>query len=386
MLNGRSARFFAVLILVTLVGCTKGNQDKDRTGSQEITIGFGSPLTGPQANYGLMCLRGAELRFSEINAVNQKTGGPHYTLLRGDDQATPSQAVVVAQEFASNGKLAVVLGHFNSSCTLAGQKIYDAAKLPNISYGSTNDDIGKGSIWTFRTPYKNSLQGRTLARYASAHNLTRVAILAENEDYGRGLADVFKVSAAELNFKIVAERSYSSDTTDFRPLFLGLSKAKPDAILLAGFYPQLQVAAAQAREIGVKAVFLAGDGVGSSVEYIKNAGAAAEGTVATGPFLIENDRESVQEFKRKFQQRYKQEPDSWAVYAYDAAGLVDQVVSAAGKDHEAIRKALAGINSREKAYSGLVGPIWFDKNRDAVNDDVSLAIVKGGRYVVIPAQ
>jgi branched-chain amino acid transport system substrate-binding protein len=330
-----------------------------------------------------MCFRGAELRFSEINAANNKMDGLQFTLIRGDDQATPSQAVVVAQDFASNSKIPVVLGHFNSSCSLAAQKIYDAAKMPNISYGSTNDDVGKGSIWTFRTPYKNSLQGQTLARYAAAHNLRRVAILAENEDYGRGLADVFKTAASELNVKIVAERSYDGDTTDYRSLFLGLLRAKPDAILLAGFYPQLQVAAVQGREIGVKAVFLAGDGVGSSLEYIKNAGAAGEGTVATGPFLIEADRVSTAAFKQKFQQRYNQEPDSWAVYAYDAAGLANYVISAVGSDHEAIRKALGAINSREKAFPGLVGPIWFDENRDAVNDDVSLAVVKNGRYVVI---
>jgi len=381
-MQGRDFRVLAGLVLFgTLVGCgrpTSGGPGKS------IPIGFGGPLTGKQANYGTMCFRGAELRFLEINAAAQKVGGRQYTLLPGDDLATPTQAVVVAQDFASNSAVPIVLGHFNSSCSIAAQKIYDAAKLPNISYGSTNDDVGKGSIWTFRTPYKNSLQGRTLARYAAAHNLARVAILAENEDYGRGLADVFKTAAAELNIKIVAEKSYDGDATDYRSLFLGLQRATPDAILLAGFYPQLQVAAVQAREIGVKAVFLAGDGVGSSIEYIKNAGPSAEGTVATGPFLIEAESDSIKAFKQKFQQRYGQEPDSWAVYAYDAAGLANQVISEVGTDHEAIRKNLAAINSKERAFPGLVGPIWFDKNRDAVNDDVRLAVVKNGRYVVIP--
>jgi branched-chain amino acid transport system substrate-binding protein len=269
---------------------------------------------------------------------------------------------------------------------LAAQEIYNAAKMPNISYGSTNDDVGKGSIWTFRTPYKNSLQGKTLARYAAAHNLKRIAILAENEDYGRGLADVFKQAANELNLTIVSEKSYNSDTTDYRPLFLGIAQAKPEAILLAGFYPQLQVAVAQARQMKIVSIFLAGDGVGSSIEYIKNAGPAAEGTVVTGPFLIEAERPSIEDFKHKFKAQYGEDPDSWAVYAYDAAGLAHMVISKVGTDHDAIQKALAAIDSKEKAFPGLVGPIWFDENGDAVNDDVSLAIVKDGRYVVIPVR
>lgn len=377
----RLATFITLALTVFFSQCGRSNP-----GTGPILIGFGGPLTGKQANYGTMCYRGAELRLAEINATAQANGARQYQLVRGDDQATPSQAVIVAQEFASNPQIPMVLGHFNSSCSLAAQKVYEAAGLPNLSYGSTNDDVGKGSPLTFRTPYKNSLQGKTLANYAAAHNLKRIAVLAENEDYGRGLADVFKQSATELNLSIVSEKSYNSDTTDYRPLLLGISKEKPDAILLAGFYPQLQVAAVQAREMKINAVFLAGDGVGSSLDYIKNAGAAAEGTVATGPFLIENERPSIEDFKRKFKEKYGEEPDSWAVYAYDAAGLAHTVISRAGTDRSAIQHALADINAKDKAFAGLVGPIWFDSDGDAVNEDVSLAIVKNGRYVVIPVR
>jgi branched-chain amino acid transport system substrate-binding protein len=378
-MRAKQLMIVASFLLLFLVSCSPSNSG----GERKILIGFGGPLTGKQANYGIMSFRGAELRFAEINAEAQKNGDQQYTLLSGDDQALPSQASVVAQEFASNPKIPIVLGHFNSSCSLAAQKTYDAANLPNISYGATNDEVGKGSIWTFRTPYKNSLQGITLARYAAAHDLKRIAILAENEDYGRGIADVFKQAAVELNLTIVSEKSYNGDTTDYRPLFLGIAKAKPEAILLAGFYPQLAVAVVQAREMKIDSIFLAGDGVGSSIEYIKNAGTAAEGTIATGPFLIEADRPIIEDFKQKFKAQYGQDPDSWAVYAYDAAGLAHLIISKVGTDRETIRKALAEINTKENAFPGLVGPIWFDENRDAVNDDVSLAVVKNGRYVVI---
>jgi branched-chain amino acid transport system substrate-binding protein len=377
----KAGTFATLALFIFLTQCGRPNP-----GTGPISIGFGGPLTGKQANYGTMCYRGAELRLGEINTNAQANGGRQYQLVRGDDQATPSQAVVVAQEFAANAQIPMVLGHFNSSCSLAAQKIYEAAGLPNLSYGSTNDDVGKGSPLTFRTPYKNSLQGKTLANYAVAHNLKRIGILAENEDYGRGLADVFKKSAGELNLTIVTEKSYNSDTTDYRPLLLGISKEKPDAILLAGFYPQLQVAAVQARAMKINAVFLAGDGVGSSLDYIKNAGTAAEGTVATGPFLIENERPSIEGFKRKFKEKYGEEPDSWAVYAYDAAGLAYTVISKVGTDRAAIHKALSDFNSKDKAFAGLVGPIWFDNDGDAVNEDVSLAIVRNGRYVVIPVR
>ena len=243
--------------------------------------------------------------------------------------------------------------------------------------------MGSGSIWTFRTPYKNSLQGETLARYASAHNLLRVAILRENEEYGRGLAEVFKEAATALGVEIVEERSFDSSTVDFRSLWLAINAKAPDAVLLAGFYPQLQVAAVQARETGIDAIFLAGDGVGSSEEFIKNAGAASEGTVVTGPFVVEGDRAEIKQFRQQFQERFGLKPDSWAVYAYDAVGIADYVLAKVGPDRTLVRKALTEIDSPEKAYSGLVGKIWFDRNGDAVNRDVSLAIVENGRYEVL---
>ena len=40
--------------------------------------------------------------------------------------------------------------------------------IANGVYGSTNDDVCDDTDWTFRTPYKNSLQGRTLASLSAA--------------------------------------------------------------------------------------------------------------------------------------------------------------------------------------------------------------------------
>lgn len=371
------------ILLAVCAGCERNARDPELNSKpQKVVIGLAGPLTGPQASYGEMVTRGAELRIAELNAQAAETG-VHYNLVLGDDQATPRQAVTVAQEFAGDDRIPVVLGHFNSSCSLAAQPIYEAAGVPNISYGSTNDAVGGGSRWTFRTPYKNSLQGRTLARYAQSVGLWRVGILFENEDYGKGLADAFKAAVLELDVEIVAERSYDANTADFRPLFQGLETEHPDAILLAGFFPQLQAAAVQARGMGITTVFLAGDGVGSSRDYIENAGRAAEGTVATGPFLIEADKQSISDFRARFRKEYGEEPDSWAVYTYDAVGVADVAVRMVGADRTAIRDFLAGVDTPQEAVKGLVADIWFDENGDAVNEDVALAVVRDGRYEVI---
>lgn len=351
--------------------------------SDTYDLGFAGPLTGKQADYGRSVSQGAQIRVEEINAaggINGKT----LRLVFGDDQATPSQAVAVSQEFAANPRILVVLGHFNSSCSNAAKPIYRSAMMPQISYGSTNDDVTQNSEWTFRTPYKNSLQGRSLARFAKQKlNAQRVGIVAENDAYGKSLAQEFASEAKSAGMDILSEESYEVDATDYRPIFIKLKPINLDAILLAGFHPQIQAVARQARELGVNSIFLAGDGVGSSTEYIKNAADAGEGTYATGPFLIEQKRDSVNRFREGYRGRFGTEPDSWAVYAYDAVGLAAQAIEKSGPSREAIRDYLKGLNTRAKAYDGLVGPIYFDENRDAINKDVTIAVVRNGRYEVV---
>lgn len=347
-----------------------------------VHIGFAGPITGEQAQYGEMVLDGANLRIEEAKA-DARFKGMDLSLVTGDDQASASQAVTVAQGFAGDPRLPIVVGHFNSSCTLAALPIYDQASLPNISYGSTNDEVGAKSTWTFRTPYKNSLQGASLARYVARKGYKRVAIVSENEDYGKGLAQTFRDAAIAAGVEIVTEASYDKTTTDYSPIVLSLKARKPDAVLLAGFYPQLSVVAKVAREKGLNVPLLAGDGVGSSQSYIEMAGEAAEGTVATGPFLVEQERPDIAAFSTKFQSRFGKPPDSWAVYAYDATGIALEATLKGGAERQGVARALGAYSSRETAYAGLVGPVWFDANGDAVNEDVTLAIVEHGKYRVI---
>lgn len=383
--------FFCITIglCILTLGCQKegGKANKKSPGyvrsGLPIKIGFSGPITGKQADYGKSVSQGAKLRIEEINAAGG-IAGRKVELVVGDDAASPTQAVTVAQEFASNSDVLVVLGHFNSSCSNAAKPIYRAAKLPQLSYGSTNDDVTDGSEWTFRTPYKNSLQGRSLARFSkSVLKAQRVGIITENDAYGKSLASEFKLEAEALELSVDALESFDVEATDYRPLLIKIKPLSLDVILLAGFYPQIQVLIKQAREIGVTSKFVAGDGVGSSSEFIQGAGEAAEGIYCTGPFLIEQDREAIAKFRESYSKTFSTNPDSWAVYSYDAVGIVCKGIESGAIDRDSIRKYLASIDSAEKAYSGLVGPIYFDSQRNAVNKDVTIAVVRGGRFEVV---
>ena len=88
--------------------------------SQEVVkIGFASPLTGPQANYGKDNENGAQMAIDELNTQGLTIGGKRvkFELLAEDDQADPKQGPLIAQRLI-DAKVAGVVGHFNSGVTI----------------------------------------------------------------------------------------------------------------------------------------------------------------------------------------------------------------------------------------------------------------------------
>src|SRR5215467_781828 len=105
---------------------------------QVVKIGFASPLTGPQANYGKDNQNGAQMAIDELNAQNLTIGSKRvkFQLLAEDDQAEPKQGPWIAQRLG-DAKVAGVVGHFNSGVTIPASRGYNEAGVPDLS-ASTN--------------------------------------------------------------------------------------------------------------------------------------------------------------------------------------------------------------------------------------------------------
>ncbi len=80
--------------------------------AEDIKIGVGGPLTGPNAAFGAQLQKGAEQAAKDINAAGGVLGG-QIILSFGDDASDPKQGVSVANKFVGDG-VKFVDGHFNS--------------------------------------------------------------------------------------------------------------------------------------------------------------------------------------------------------------------------------------------------------------------------------
>ena len=378
--------FVGLLIIGTasILGCS--NQP-------EVRVAVAGPFTGNAAAFGEMIKRGAELRAKHINEAGG-INGRQLKLVFGDDTGAEKEAISVATRFATDPRILAVVGHFNSACSLAGKPIYAENGIVELSPGSTNVSVCEGSDWTFRNLYRDDFQGEFIAKYIKGYmkEFQTVAILFENDDYGRGLRDGFSAVAEEIGIEIVASEAYDRDNTDFKAQLTSIKAKNPDLILISGLYSQAGLIAKQARESGITAQFFGADGV-DSPDFLIIAGAAAEGTYLTTPFTFELGGEEAKQVASSFENEYGVPPDTWAALTYDAMGMIAEAIektynknATLAENRKAIRDHLASLDTPEEGYKGITGLTYFDKNGDTVNKPAYVKIVKDGQFTTAPQQ
>jgi branched-chain amino acid transport system substrate-binding protein len=330
----------------------------------EVTVGAAGPWT---EGYGAMNKRGIDLAIDEINASGGVRGNPLRVLAR-DDGADGARAATIALEFVRNPAVSAVIGHVNSSTMVAAAKIYDGA-LPAVSTTATSPDLSGISPWVFRVIASDSATGVELGRFAGRLGHHRVAILYENDSYGRGLADAFRRS---FDGTLVTIDPIPSGTADYEPYIAYLKQRDPGLVFVAGTEASGMAILREARRQGLTADFLGGDGWTGIVGE-----PAAEGAYVGAPFTASDQRQEAQRFVAAFRGRFGMTPDANAALAYDATKLLARTLQRVGPDREAVRDHLAGLDDRT-AYIGVTGAIRFHANGDPVGKSAVIARVTNG--------
>jgi branched-chain amino acid transport system substrate-binding protein len=349
-----------------LVACALAACARD---SATYTIAVVSPWNEA---YGLMSRQGAELAVDEIN----KRGGirsHRLTLVRLDDEGTGAKAAAVAQELVDTDSVLAVVGHANSSATVAAARVYDG-RLAAVSPSASSPEITGLSRWLFRIIPSDSANGQDLARFAGALGHKRAAILYENNSYGRGLADSFRRA---FRGQITALEPIAVDGKEVEPYLAYLRVDNPGLVFVAGSEASGLEVLREARRQQLASAFLGGDGWAG----ITTDTAASEGAYVGAPFSAEDPRPEVQEFVRAFRSKFGHEPNSFAALAYDAAMVIALAIERGGPDRAAIRDRLAAMDE-SAAYAGLTGRIAFQQTGDVIGKPMAMTRVRRGALVV----
>lgn len=370
-----SALVLSLMLAAALTGCgQKGD------GKVVVKIGSVAPLTGAQTHIGKDNENGARLAVDEINAAGMTLGGKpvRLELIGEDDGAEPKTATIVAQKLVDAGVVGVI-GHLNSGTSIPASKIYHAAGIPQISPSATAVKYtAQGYKTTFRTMANDAQQGAALGLFAVKRlGARRIAIIDDRSAYGQGLADEVEkaIKAAGGN---VIDRQYTSDkATDFAAILTAIKAKNVDLIFFGGMDPQGGPMAKQMKALGIPAKLLGADGL-QNINFIKLAGADAEGAIASSPGLPIDAMPGGAGFRQRFTAKYGP-IQVYAPYAYDAAQVLIAAMRRA--DSTDPRKVLAALP--ETAHTGITGTIRFDAKGDIVSGAVTLYQVKNGTWVAL---
>lgn len=372
-----NARILAFLFCVSFlaISCKRtGNLDQ----GSEISIGEFASLTGQTASFGQSSHNGTLLAIEEINA-NGGVLGKKIRLTTEDDQSKAGEAVTVVRKLISREKIVALLGEVSSSKSLEAAPICQQEKIPMISPASTNPKVTEVGDYIFRVCFIDPFQGKVLAKYAIKKGWKRVAILTDvKQDYSVGLSQFFGETFRQNGGEIAVEQSYSSSDKDFKAQLTAIKASQPDAILASGYYTEAGLIARQARELEVKVPIMGGDGW-DSPSLVEVAGSAIEGCFFSNHFSVEDPSPKIQEFLKKYSQRFNVSPDAMSALGYDSAMILADAIKRAGTtDGPALRNAIAATQD----FNGVTGLISLNQERNADKAAVIMQITGGQfRYV-----
>jgi len=345
--------------------------------SDEILIGEYASLTGSEATFGQSSHNGLVLAVEEINKVGGVLG-KQIKLITEDNQGKPSETQTVVQKLINRDKVVAIIGEVASSRSKAGAPICQAAKIPMITPASTNPEVTTIGDYIFRVCFIDPFQATVMSKFAiNSMKVKRVAVLIDQKNaYSTGLADNFRNIFTQMGGEIVEEQKYSAGDKDFKAQLTAIKAKNPEAIFIPGYYTDVNLISIQAREIGLNIPLFGSDGWESEKLTEGKAKDALEGSFFSTHVSADDPSPNIQNFIKKYKEKYKSEPDAMAFLAYDAGMILFEAMKKAGStEGEKIKNELA----KTKDYPGVTGIITINEQRNAVKPAVVLEI-KGGKF------
>jgi branched-chain amino acid transport system substrate-binding protein len=359
--------FFLTTCLAAGISISAFSQDTIKIGE------FGS-LTGDNASFGTSQNNGVQMAVQEINDAGGVLG-KKVQLLVEDNETKQGETTTIARKLISQDHVVALIGEVASSKSLEAAPISQESKIPQIATAATNPRVTQTGDYIFRVCFTDDFQAVVIARFVLEKlEKKKVAFMTDvKQDYSVGLTNIAKAYFGKHGGQIVKEQSYSSGDKDFRAQLTDIKAADPDVIIITGYYPEASLIAKQARQFGIKATLVGGDGWDGS-SLIPVGGKAIEGAFFSNHFSTDDKSPAVQDFVAKYKAKYNVLPDAFAALGYDAAKLLaDAIKRAGGTDSQKLRDAIAST----KDFPGVSGKITINPERNADKSAVILTIKDG---------
>jgi branched-chain amino acid transport system substrate-binding protein len=358
-------RRLARRLLLAGTAIALGLLGQPQAATAQIRIGVSLPDTGPAATAAMWERWGLELAREEINAAGGVLG-QQIQLVYADNRCNPSEGVGSVNRLLSERVVAIVGAHC-SSATIAAMPLVKEARVPMLTGISSSPRITElsgrnGNEFMFRLQPSDSAMMEALAGYlARSRQFTRVAVLAEDTDFGRGGAQAFAQYAERAGITILSQDFHPQQLADYTTILTRIQSRRPDGLALfqlgndqANFMRNFQ-------QMGLRIPFTGRVELGGLMQRFVEAG-VMENSVSVWPYSHDVDSATNRAFVEKVRARHNSIPYLQTWSGYDSLRIFAQAIREAGAaEGPRIRDAMAAMR-----FQTVMGPtVQFDAENQA---------------------
>jgi len=334
---------------------------------EPIYIGALLPLSEPGApQAGQLILRGIEMAAVYVNEVlGGSLDGRPVEIVVGDDKGTPEVGATEYRRLVQTYNIIGATGFYHSSVALAVIEVAKELGAPVIMTQASNKAITEsGYPQVFRTHLIDPIRAIALVDFAKSQGYQKIGYIADNTDFGVGLAAAVEEEAAKQGLE-VKSMIYDKAAVDLMPELLQLQAWGPDIVFNAGTGNPEHIIIEQAYEIGLfpeVPMLATSDWPYRSDEYWELHGERGVGIYILTAYHKDMElTPSGQWFRDRYIAKYGIAPTYSSYNGFgDAIILANAAKLAGSTDYEAIIKAL-----EENEFEFWAGTVTFPRGEGA---------------------
>ncbi|MEZ4753580.1 MAG: ABC transporter substrate-binding protein [Bdellovibrionota bacterium] len=196
--------------------------------AETLKIGLITPLSGTGASIGTYVKKGVEL------AVNQaEKNGSEIELFVEDDGWDIAKSVSTAQRLIALNKVDALLV-VGSAVGNAVAPIAEREKVIMIAIGASDYKIARDKVFAFTHWVTPEIEANLLLKEAEKRKYEKIGIIATEQEGVIAVVNAVKSEAhkLKLNNRLVFEKFFLPNQTDFKTVILKIKKQKLDSIIL----------------------------------------------------------------------------------------------------------------------------------------------------------
>ncbi len=373
-----------VFVLVFVAGCGSASTTAPTSNEKKpFVIGAVFDITGPASSLGIPEKNSAQMLVDQINKAGG-INGHKVDLKILDDKSTPAEAALDIKQLIEQDHVLAVIGASTSGASMSMVPIAMDKQIPMVSAAASAAIVRPASDhkWIFKTAQPDDLVAKVVVTYLKAHNITSVAFMPVNNDFGNSGLKEFQAQAGAAGINIVTVQKFEASDTDMTAQLTKVKDAKPQAVIVWSTPPSAAYVAKSYKQLGLTMPQIQSHGIGNK-SFIDVAGDAANGVIFPAGKLLAVDTLSASDPQKSVLSKYAsdyqaafpgQALSTFGGHAYDATNMVLDALKASGDNPTAssIRDQLEKISN----YPGITGVFNMSPSEHNGLDTSSMVWIK----------